>query len=297
MKQLNKTLPSILALLVFLTSGIHVLAQDSVAAEPTVTLRYFARNNSTQYLLVQTSLKKGKKSEPLPKQVVKVFLDSNSLENLITKTYTDEFGKITIAFPPSLKDKWKSSPKHNFIAVMEATSPEDERTAALEITRSKIVIDTSNTDGIRTVNVKVMSFENNTWVPANDVEMMVGVDRSGAVLSAGDEATYTTDSTGTVSVELKKQNLPGDEKGNFVLVAKVEDNDRYGNLLVKKTVPWGVVLKQSSNFFDQRTLWSTRFRTPLWLLFMAYSIMITVWTTIIYLVWQIVKIKKLGVAG
>lgn len=97
-------------------------------------------------------------------------------------------------------------------------------------------------------------------------------------------------------MEFKRDSLPGDVKGNFILAAKVEDNDQFGNLLVEKAIPWGVTLKPDQSFFNQRTLWSTRFKTPLWLLFMAYSIVIGVWGTIIYLILQIVKIKKLGVA-
>ncbi len=244
--------------------------------------------------MVQSRIKVGKKFQPLPRQVVQLYLDSNSAENLITKTYTDENGKAKVIIPPALKDKWNNNPKHNFIAVLEATSLEDERTTTLEIAKAKIVMDTSNSEGTRTVNVKVMYFENNDWVPAKDVEMKVGVVRSAGILSAGDEETYTTDSTGTTTVEFKKDSLPGDQQGNIVLVAQVEDNDQYGNLLVEKAVPWGVAVKHEKNFFDQRTLWSTRFRTPIWLLFMAYSIIATVWSVIIYLVFQIIKIKKLG---
>jgi hypothetical protein len=123
----------------------------------------------------------------------------------------------------------------------------------------------------------------------------VGVVRSGgSLLPVGDEATYTTDSTGKITAELTKKNLPGDEKGNLVLIARVDENDTYGNLSVVKTVPWGVAVKPNTKFFEQRTLWSTRFRTPLWLLGMAISIMAGVWGTIIYLVFQLVKVKKLG---
>lgn len=297
MKKVFNTRFCILWIAFFWGTATNVIAQDSSAAEPSVNLRYFINNNSIQYLMVQSGIKVGKKFQPLPRQVVQLYLDSNRAENLITKTYTDENGKAKVIIPPALKDKWNNSPKHNFIAVLEATSLEKEKTTTLEITKAKIVIDTSNNDGTRTVNVKVMFFENNDWVPAKDVEMKVGVDRSGGILSAGDKETYTTDSTGTVNVEFNKDSLPGDQQGNFVLVAKVEDNDQYGNLLVEKAVPWGVAVTPEKNFFDQRTLWSTRFRTPLWLLFMAYSIVIGVWGTIIYLVLQIVKIKKLGAAG
>src|SRR5674476_197241 len=54
-------------------------------------------------------------------------------------------------------------------------------------------------------------------VKAGDVEMRVGIKRMVGILSAGDEATYTTDSTGSVTVELKKDSMPGDLKGNIVL--------------------------------------------------------------------------------
>ena len=129
-------------------------------------------------------------------------------------------------------------------------------------------------------------------MPVKDIEMKLRIKRMLGNLSVGDAETYTADSTGTASAEFKRDSMPGDQKGNLTLVARVEDNDKYGNLVVEKTVPWGVAVKQNKNFFDQRTLWSTRFRTPLWLLFMAYSIVIGVWGTIIYLIWQIVKIKK-----
>lgn len=297
MKLLQRTRISILFILWLLATGISISAQDSTVAavaEPSVNLRYFIDNNSIQYLLVQTRIKLGKKFQPLPEQVVKIFLDNNSPEDLITKVYTDENGKAKVIIPAALKDKWNNSPKHNFIGVLEATSLEDERTTTLETTKAKILIDTSNDEGIRSINVKVMFFENNEWMPASDVEMKVGVVRAASILSAGDEETYTTDSTGIAIAEFKKDSLPGDQQGNIVLVAKVEDNDLYGNLLVEKTVPWGIVVKPDTGFFDQRTLWSTRFRTPAWLLFMAYSIVISVWGTLIYLVFQIVKIKKLS---
>src|SRR6185436_20615217 len=124
---------------------------------------------------------------------------------------------------------------------------------------TKITIDTLADAEARTITVSVSALIGGEWVPAKDVEMKVGVARSGgSILSAGDEETYTTDSTGIVTAEFKRDSLPGDQKGNIILAAKVEDNDQYGNLLVEKAVPWGVALKPEKNFFDQRTLWTTR---------------------------------------
>ncbi|MEK7199532.1 MAG: hypothetical protein AAB212_06395 [Bacteroidota bacterium] len=48
------------------------------------------------------------------------------------------------------------------------------------------------------------------------------------------------------------------------------------------------------NTFDERTLFATRDKAPLWLLFLAGSIVVSVWSVIIYLVRQIIKIRKIG---
>lgn len=300
MKLLNKIIYKILPVLIIasclLAFNLPVSGQEEEKPkpEPTVILKYFANNNHVQYLLIQTVLKEGKKSTPLPKQVVKVFMDSAAAESMVAKTYTDVNGKAKIILPPALKDRWNSNAKHTFIGVLEATSIEDERTSEIEVTRSKIELDTANTDGTRTINIKMMALENDEWVPAKEVEMKVGISRLGSILTAGENEIYSTDSVGNIEVEFNKDSLPGDEKGNFMLVAKVEDNDQFGNLIVEKKVPWGIALQPDNSFFNQRTLWSTRSRAPLWLLFMVYTIVIGVWGTIIYLIFQIVKINKLG---
>jgi hypothetical protein len=290
----NKLVFLLLPFLFILLTNRVMAQEDSVAAEELVKLKYFNDNNGTQYLILENSLKTGKKVEMLNNKVFQLYLDSNATGNLIGKVTTDKKGKAKSFIPPSLKAIWDASPTHKFIAV--AAGKETENAAELEIAKAKIQIDTVSAEGVRSITVQVMHFENNAWVPANEVEMKVGIQRHGSILSAGEEATYTTDSTGSVTVELNKDSLPGDLKGNYILAARVEDNDLFGNLEVEKTVPWGIAVKADHSFFEKRALWTTRFKTPLWLLFMAYSIVIGVWGTIFYLIFQMVKIKKLGVA-
>src|SRR6476620_6694864 len=100
MKQLSNGCILISFMLCSLAIGSGVSAQDSSVAEPSVNLRYFMINNDLQFLIGETRIKKGRKFTPLPKQVIKVFLDSNSAENLIGKTYTDENGKAKLIIPP-----------------------------------------------------------------------------------------------------------------------------------------------------------------------------------------------------
>ena len=298
MKRKNKNKIVVAALALLIGGPFSAIAQDSTKKELVINIGYFVNDNKITWLMVNAKTKIDKKFQPVKDVTINLYLDKDSAANFVGKVTTDERGVAKAILPSALKALWQESPAHTLIGISEANKEFDETKTEATITKTKITIDTLSDGETKTIAVKVSSFNGTEWLPARDVEMKVGVSRSASsILSAGDEATYTTDSTGTVTAELKKTKLPGDEKGNIILVAKVEDNDKYGNLLVEKSVPWGVATKQDNNFFDQRTLWSTRFRTPFWLLFMAYSIVIGVWGTILYLIIQIVKIKKIGMSA
>ena len=291
MKTLHKIF-SFIAILGLLMMGSSIQAQEQ--PEVLVNYRYFVKNNSFQYLIVETKIKKEKKLLVVPGVVLKLFLEQPIPENLIAKVRTNEKGQAKAVLPPALKTLWDSSSTHKFLAVVEATSLEEETTTELEITKAKILLDTLNEDGVRSVTVRILGLENGAWTPARDVEVKIGVKRLGGEIRIGDEENYTTDSLGQATGEFKIDSLPADDvKGNIVLTAKTEDDEKYGNILIEKKVPWGTYFFRSNNF-NKRSLWATRDKTPIWLLLMAYSIMISVWGVIIYLILQIIKIKKIG---
>ncbi len=293
MKKLNRHIYQFILMVVsFLLLQQESEAQeDSVTAVPVVKLHYFNNNNSLQYLVLESMQKKGKTLTPQPNKIYELYLNSSQPDMLIAKLQTGENGKAKAFLPPSLKAAWDAAPQHVFV-VKEG---DEEVITDFSIIKTKTTLDTASADGLRNITATVMKLENDEWMPAADVELKIGIQRQGGILSAGEEETYTTDSSGMVTVELNKANLPGDQTGDLVLVAKAENNDEFGNLLVEKKVPWGTVVKADKNFFDQRTLWTTRFRTPFWLLFIAYSIVIGVWGTLIFLIVQLVKIRRLGI--
>jgi len=295
MKKMCKIKRVLFSLCLLVVSHAGVAQADSTKPELSVTIHYFVVNNSFQYLLAETKTKVDKKWQPLKKQSLQLYLDSNKQENLISKVMTDSEGKAKAVIPSGLKSIWDASATHKFIVVTEGTSKEEETTTESEITKAKLLIDTSNTDDTRTVNVQVMKFAGGNWEPVKDVDVKIGVKRLGGDLKIGDEETYTTDSLGQVSGEFKLDSLPGDAKGNLTLIAKVEDNDQLGNLSIDKTVPWGAVNTSTGvTDFGHRSLWAARGKSPVWLLIMAYSIIAAVWGVIFYLVLRIVRISKLG---
>ena len=288
---INK-LSRLLLFFAFVAFANNSSAQDEPAIPTTiVSLRYFNINNSMQYLLLKSVSKEGRVLTPLENKTYSIYLDSSVQNNFIAKVTTDEKGLAKATIPPSLAEQWKAAPSHTFV-VKEG---DEEVLSDYTIVKSKMTLDTSTVDGVKNITASIMQLnDKNEWVPVPDVDVMIGVKRMNSILPAGDDPTVTTDSTGTATAELKKDSLPGDEKGNLVIAAKVEDNDVVGNLRYEETVPWGVAVKVDHSFFDQRTLWSTRFRTPFWLLFTVYGIVIGVWGTLIYLVFSLIKIGNIG---
>ncbi|RYG53224.1 MAG: hypothetical protein EOO01_04895 [Chitinophagaceae bacterium] len=260
------------------------------APKKIVSLQYFNNNNKMQYLLLKSILKKGKEITPVQTKTYSIYMGSAGDSNLVAAVTTDKTGRAKAFIPESLKDAWMASGSHTFL-VMQG---EEEVVSDYMITKSKISIDTTTEDGVHSITATVMKWGEDDWIPAPDVEMKLGIKRHGGIVTAGEEETYTTDSGGVVTVQLIRDSMPGDAKGNYLLAARVDDNDELGNLFVESSVPWGKKAVDGSQFFEQRTLWTTSLRAPFWLMGVAFSIVIGVWATIFYLLFLLRKTIKAG---
>ena len=294
MKPKNTRNKVFLIYLILLLMTAPAWSQDSAKKELLLDLAYYMPANRVPYILVHTKTKEGKKFQPVNGLQVLVFLDNDSSANLLGKITTDEKGEGKLSLPVTLKTNWESTATHNFIGISESNSIFDETKSELSITKSKLEIDTVPGSEQRSLEISVLSLKGNEWVPAAGVELKLGIRRLGGSLPISDEETYTTDSTGKLVAEFKRVGMPGDEKGNIILQAKVEDNSELGNLVSEKMLTWGIKPIQGKNEFTERSLWATRDKAPLWLWMMAGIIMTIVWGTIIYLSLLLLKIRRLG---
>jgi hypothetical protein len=293
MKAYRFTKSFIILVLLLGTSISKIQAQDSVAPKTQLSISYFLPVNKVPYLEVNTRKKTGRKFEPVKNIAVNIYFDQPERKNLLGQVTTDSIGKARIGLPPSFKNEWDSLNEFKFIA--EESSPEKEPlTAEITIKKAILTMDTTSGDGTRMVTAELKEKNGDNWIPVKDIDMLLSVKRLLGNLSVGDKETYTSDSTGVSSAEFKRDSIPGDQKGNIILVAQVVDNENYGNLVVEKPVNWGIPAKPITNFFAQRALWSIRTQTPFWLLFTVYFIVAGIWGTFLYLIFQVRKIKKLG---
>ncbi len=287
---LNKKNTRFLFFLLMAASFTHMQAQDSTRKDLICSIGFYTVNNAAVYLTVHAKTKTDGRFQPVKGIAFRLYLDKDSADCLTGNIITDAKGESSTLLSTALQSKWREMPAHTFIAISEATKAFNPSRTELPVTKAHLLIDTA--DG-KNIVASMLELKSGQWIPVKGVDIKVAVKRLQSNLPVSDKEFYTTDSTGKITAEYKRDGLPGDAKGMITLIAKVEDNDLYGNLQAEKTVPWGSIINPD-NSFNKRTLFATRLKTPVWLLFMAYSIIISVWSVIIYLVFQIIKMKHQG---
>jgi len=162
---------------------------------------------------------------------------------------------------------------------IEAT--EEEKT----IKRGRLEIVPVKEDSLLTVKVKLIDPGTAGDSTVKDAVIGVFVKRMFAPLKIGEG---TTDEAGETSVEIAA-NLPGDSKGNITLLAKLDENETYGNLESVVVQQWGIpVSDQIEN--QPRTLWSSD--PPVWMLVTFFILMSVVWGHYIVIVIQLFRLRK-----
>jgi hypothetical protein len=290
MKLLNKK-PIALLIISLLLSAYNGFSQGAAKGNLSVAISYVTANNKVPSLLVKVKTKVDGRFQNVEGIPLSLFLNKDTAGSLIGKVVTNRKGEASAIIPAALKSQWKTV-KHTFLATFAGNKKYEPATADLTVGKAKVLIAVSDD---KKITASVFEMKDTSWTPVKGVELKMAVRRMGGDLPVNETATFTTDSTGTVSADFKRDSLPGDAKGNITLVVKIEDNDQYGSLSIEKVVPWGAKFTPVSNF-NERSLHATRDKAPYWLLFIASSIVIAVWGILIYLVFKLFKIKKLGKA-
>ncbi len=297
MKSMNLNKLFLVAALLFMTMPVDLNAQEDEKSSLFVNVGYYAKNNQLAWLMMETRTKVEKKFKAVPGVKLRLYLDSAENENYLIGTYvTDEKGIAKAVLPQSLRDAWNASERHSFIAVADETKQFEAGEGSIEVAKAKMAIDTFSDGETKTIEVTVLELQNGEWTPVADAEVKVGIARLGSVLPVNEESSFTTDSSGKVTAEFARPDLPGDSKGDIVLVAQVNEHEILGNVSAELKTPWGIPAVRDHSFFH-RALWATRDRTPIWLMVMAYSIIGTIWGILIYLVFQLFRLKKLSKAN
>ncbi len=267
-----------------------VFAQAKV--EPRIDIMYTYINGQSPAVGVKVRKRIDRRYYPIAGVQTILYFQDEDDESEIGVITTDGNGFGSIEIPARLLSKWKEMSEFELYAKIHDSDSLVEASESVAIKKARVSLDGKVDDESKTVIATVEKFENDEWSPAGDVELKIFIKRDFGRLPIGEDS-YSTDEEGSVKAGFETE-IPGDEKGNIVVGAFVEDHEDFGSLFAYKELKWGVPTIDDNTEFNERNLWSTRDKTPIWLLVFPNLIIIGVWGTIGYLVLQIFKLKKLS---
>lgn len=126
-----------------------------------------------------------------------------------------------------------------------------------------------------------------TGIPMVEESLSVQVQRLFQALQI--EEFNITDENGTIIVPIE-DGIPGID-GNLTIEVILSESDDFGTVTATVIAPIGTKIVDESTF-DDRTMWSPRNKTPLFLLIFPNLIIFGMWGLIIYLITNLFKITK-----
>ena len=155
----------------------------------------------------------------------------------------------------------------------------------VSVKRARLEITPVKEDSLLTVKVKLIDLSTGTETAVPETDLGVFVNRMFSALKLGEGKT---DESGEASIEIPN-NLPGDAKGNITLLAKLDENEVYGNLEAAVTQPWGTPVSDELKALP-RSLWSTL--PPLWMPITFLILMTAVWGHYIVIIFELFRLRK-----
>ncbi len=129
-------------------------------------------------------------------------------------------------------------------------------------------------------------------VPLGEVDVHYYIKRDFGLMRFGEISNYTSEK-GKVTVSFP-DGIIGDDQGNVTVLARIENDFLYKNNESAVVLRWGSLLVTEDAKFNERTLWGSRSKSPVWLLILANGILAGVWGVILYILYNLFRIKKAG---
>jgi hypothetical protein len=215
-----------------------------------------------------------------------IFQVINDEETEIGKTITSANGTSKFIIKDFNSLQADSSGTYNLSIVFSGNDAYKKASKDLSFKKAEILAEMVTRDSVNYVTAKLI--DRSTDSVLTELPLNVQVQRLFRPLKIGEDF-YTTDENGQIEVAVE-DGIPGID-GNLILEVVLKENDDYGTVKALVHAPIGKVVVSESTF-EQRTMWSPRGKTPIFLLFLTFSFIIIVWGLFVYLIRNLFKIVK-----
>ncbi len=258
--------------------------EEASLIAPSIEFKTVQKADNTIDLKAALKAKVKGSSMKLPLLKVSFLLITDTAEKELGFVITDGEGRAVLNAKADALATGKEGKLH-FKAVFAGNKAMDAAEGEMTIKRARLEITPVKEDSLLTVHVKLVDVGTGTEKPVPETLLGIFVQRSFNPLKIGEG---TTDENGEATVEIPK-NLPGNAKGDITLMAKLDENELYGNLEASVTQQWGVPVSDQLQELP-RALWSSH--PPIWMMITFIILMCTVWGHYLVIIIQMFRLRK-----
>ena len=286
---LQALLPIGILFLVFHNLYSTPLQEEEEKARVRIELNYFKLKDDSSYLAVKVLTRIERQYQPVPGVIINLFLNQQTKAGMMGNITTDQEGQGVFILPPKFYQAKDTLTSMAFMARLQNDPNYQDRITSIEIRDAKVTI--IPIDSLKQIKVRLTQKDSsNHELPIEGADIKCYVQRMFSRLPVGEEYNITDDN-GEVNIQIPPD-LPGDESGNLELIVGLEEDDTYGNITAHATLQWGSDVLIGKDTFDERTMWSSREKTPIYLLIWPNLMLLIVWGVIVYLLVQLRKIYR-----
>ena len=270
-------------LLIFI---VPTLAQtDTIEKKSTkMKMSYQKINDNSKNLVCELSAKIEKKKVFIKELPVTFFYSGDSLIKLGTVN-SDNKGTATLTIPSGLKLVPDKDGFYKFTAKYEGNNVFEEASEEVKVKDAEIEIVLTE-DSLKSVTVNANEIAGIEKKPLEGTTVTLYVKRSLGLLKIKDQ----TFAAGTVTFDFPKD-IPGDKDGNLTIVARIEDDENFGNIEKSVVKNWGIPLAIETAQHP-RELWSPD--APLWMSITLFILILAVVIHYMVIFYKLYRINKEG---
>lgn len=258
-------------------------AQDAVG----ITMELIATQKGDQGVDLKATVVDEDNEEPVKGLVIQFIGTSGDQTVSLGEQATNESG-IAILKGGSLDALRKAGHQFTFKATFAGNESYTKNDASVAIAEVAIVLKAETIDSVNMVTATVNSWnEKGEQVPFKDGELKIYVPRMFSLLPIGD---VSTDEDGYGELKFPTD-LPGGQNGELTIVARIEEDDNFGNAEVSVPANWGTKTPLQSSK-PPRTLWSPD--APLWMVITFVILMVGVWYHYGLIVYELIQVHRLS---
>ncbi len=281
---MNSGLKHILLILtIALISASGIKAQDAELANTKLQAAYYKDQNNLEHIAAKLLLK-AERYEPFANAEVHFYSIKDTSKVLLKTIVTDAMGEAVYIMDGDAKVSPDTSGLLAFTVEYDGNATSESSAKDIQVKIANLKVSFFQEDSSKFIAVD--AFEpgsGDASIPIAETEIGIFVKGTFSYFNIAKEATSAE---GKLIVPFPVD-MPGDSIGVITIVAKIEDNDTYGNVESWGTINWARPVPIATE--ARRGLGDTD--APLWMVYTLIVLLSAVWFHYAYVIFLIIKIK------